>query len=205
MRKELIEHGDIAAALSRGEKLLIVMRHAERYPIDPNDPKHGEDVRLTPKGKKDATDYARYLWEIVKGRTIDFYSGTTLRCFLTGIRFAKVMDIHGFEGKAVLGDQSPFLGSPIEELDFKSAADKFEESLFEIYKKCESDITMFFTHDMNVGGLLLGRNVISLHHSYDWPEYLDAAVIFLKPDGTRSYGYLRALGRPHILPLTYIP
>lgn len=205
MQDKLIEHGDIAAALSRGEKLIIVMRHAERYPLDTNDPKHGENVRLTPKGKKDATDYARYLWEIIKGRTIDFYSGTTLRCFLTGIRFAKVMDIHGFEGKELLGNGSPFLGTPIEELDFKSAADSFEQGIIELYEKCKSDVTILFTHDMNVGGLLLGREILQAHHSYDWPGYLDAAVIFIKPDGTKDYGYLRALGRTHILQPLYIP
>ena len=55
---------DVADELQSGNRVAILMRHAERPPLPANDPTFGRDLPLTEQGVADATRYGRELGQL---------------------------------------------------------------------------------------------------------------------------------------------
>ena len=58
---------DIENALHKGERVVVLMRHAERPPLEKNDPTFGENLGITTKGQLDAKVFGFALHEYSTG------------------------------------------------------------------------------------------------------------------------------------------
>lgn len=197
---------DIARALKRGKRVIILVRHAERPPIDKDDITHGKNLSLTDYGKSCASKFGFELREAAFSHPIQVYTSEMKRCRQTAMRIARQVT----DGPKrvpildVLGDKTPYFLLPKDH--FAEATDRLENVLLaqRAYRDTDNkpDVKVFVTHDVNVGGFLAGRGVPTLFDEINKPYFLDAAVIFIGKNGRCSYGHLPSIER--IEPL-YLP
>ena len=74
---------DIAVALNRGERVAIIVRHAERPPLEKNDPTFGKDLELTEHGIEQAKTFGFVLSQFIGTATHAVYAGDNKRCTMT--------------------------------------------------------------------------------------------------------------------------
>lgn len=98
---------DIANALHRGERVGIVMRHAERPPLPPNDPTFGKDLPITESGRKQADAFGLALFEYCRGFETCIHAGASIRCQQTAVEIAKYAN-QSIALDFFLGSGSPF-------------------------------------------------------------------------------------------------
>jgi len=210
---------DIGVALCRGERVAILMRHAERPPLEKNDPTFGKDLALTPRGREQASLVGFLLSQFCGDATVDVSSCDTRRCRDTALAIVDQLKwrCHGVTIGHLLGDGSPYFGDVAERLKladegeyrlalneyFKTGAQRGFRPLLESTDRLEeymwarrdrrggSQLEIFVTHDINVGCFLAGRKVVTHFEDYNWPGFLDAAVCFLGRNGVARYGYMR--------------
>lgn len=190
---------DIGNALDRGDRAIILVRHAERPPLDKNDPTHGTDLSLTDYGKSCASKFGFELREATFPHPIQVYTSKMKRCRQTAMRIARQIMV-GSKGAHILdilGDKTPYFLLPKDHL--AEATDKLEDELLaqRAYFDTDNkpDVKVFVTHDVNVGGFLAGRGVPTLFDEVNKPYFLDAAVILIGKNGRCSYGHLPSIER----------
>jgi hypothetical protein len=211
-----VSFADIAEALRCGDRVAIVMRHAERPPLPPNDPTFGKDLPLTRRGRREADAFGFFLFEYCRGHDAWVSAGTATRCQQTALEISKhaVPGGQGISLDSVLGSESPFFGAVSDRLkiadagnprnalneyfrtgrlkgynDLFEATDAFERHLWE---DGAVQFGIYVTHDVNVACFLAGRGVVSQFDDSTWPGYLDAAVAFLGKYGHARYGVMRS-------------
>lgn len=222
---------DIANALARGERVLMLVRHAERPPLEKNDPTFGRNLPLTKAGKKSASKFGVELREASFAHLVRVTSANNRRCLQTARRIARQMPI-GYRNVSTLGclgSQSPYFGDVRERLalaeranyhaalnqyfsngyqrgfnPLAEATDRLEANLLRQGRRAPvpPQLEVFVTHDLNVACFLAGRGVMPQFCEALWPYYLAAAVIFANKSGHPSYGYLPSI---ELLPYVYIP
>ncbi len=69
-----------------GERLLLLVRHAERFPIAANDPHHGATTLLTEKGKQQARAFGEKLKSFSSAA---YWSSPVMRCLETASLIAE--------------------------------------------------------------------------------------------------------------------
>ena len=109
---------EIEAALKSGRRVTLLMRHAERPPLDPGDTTFGATLPITERGRQTARRFGMMLSHIVSPEQVRAYASSTLRtvqtaqCILEGLcpedspqlnRDVRILP--------VLGSDSPFFGS----------------------------------------------------------------------------------------------
>ena len=109
---------EIEAALKSGGRATLLMRHAERPPLDPGDTTFGATLPITERGRQTARRFGMMLSHIVSPEQVRAYASSTLRtvqtaqCILEGLcpedspqlnRDVRILP--------VLGSDSPFFGS----------------------------------------------------------------------------------------------
>ncbi len=213
-----VSFADIAEALRCGDRVAIVMRHAERPPLPPNDPTFGRDLPLTRRGRREADAFGFALFECCRGYDAWVSAGASTRCQQTAQEISK----HAVQGGQaisldhIMGCGSPFFGDVSDRLkladagnsrcalneyfrtgkqsgynDLFEATDAFERHIWEdSYGPVQFEI--YVTHDVNVACFLAGRGVIPQFDDSTWPKYLDAAVAFLGKYGHARYGVMRS-------------
>ena len=213
-----VSFADIAEALRCGDRVAIVVRHAERPPLPPNDPTFGTDLPLTRRGRREAAAFGRSLFEYCRGYDAWVSAGASTRCQQTALEISThvVPDGQGISLDSVLGSESPFFGAVSDRLkiadagnsrnalneyfrtgrlkgynDLFEATDAFERHLWE-NGRGSVRLDIYVTHDVNVACSLAGRGVVSQFDDNTWPGYLDAAVAFLGKYGHVRYGVMRA-------------
>jgi len=104
--------------LREGGRVTILMRHAERPPLDPGDTTFGAMLPITERGCRTATRFGMMLSHIVLPEQVRAYASSTLRtvqtarCILEGLcsdtnpSLCPTVQTEGF-----LGSDSPFFGS----------------------------------------------------------------------------------------------
>ena len=205
---------DIANALHRRERVAIVMRHAERPPLPPNDPTFGKDLPITDNGRKQADAFGFALFEYCRGFDTCIHAGVSTRCQQTAIEIAKYIE-RGISLDFFLGSGSPFFGEVSDRLkladagnyrdslntyfrtgkqqgfnDLAESTDAFEKHIWEDNSE---QLGIYVTNDLNVACLLAGRGVMMRFEDDNWPTWLEAAVMFLGKYGHARYGYMRSL------------
>ena len=210
---------DVAVALNRGERVAIIVRHAERPPLEKNDPTFGKDLKLTEHGIEQAKTFGFALSQFIGTATHAVYAGDNKRCTMTAMHL--LCELHDkWGGTAIeheLGDRSPYFGDTAERLaladegdyhellneyfrtgvqrgfnPLKEATDRFENFIWSQHCHNESrQLEIFVTHDINVAAFLAGRGVATRFEDYNWPGFMDAAVAFIGPCGRARYGYMR--------------
>lgn len=201
-----VSFADIGNALDRGERVVILVRHAERPPLDQDDPTHGKDLPLTDYGKSYASKFGFELREATFPHPIQVYTSEMKRCRQTAMRIARqaMVGSNGAQILDVLGDKTPYFLLPKDCL--AEATDRLENILLTQRSYLDTDnkpdVKVFVTHDVNVGGFLAGRDVPTLFDENNKPYFLDAAVIFIGKNGRCFYGHLPSIER--VEPL-YLP
>jgi len=210
---------DIAIALHRGERVAVLLRHAERPPLEKDDPTFGKTLSLTENGRAQAETLGFLLAQFGGKATVEVLSSDTRRCQETARIVARELRVRdGVITEPLLGDDSPYFGDVSErmkladESDYRAAqnayfqtgtqrgfkplaeaTDRLEAFIWAPRKRREgAQLAILVTHDINVASFLAGRKVVTRFEECDWPGFLDAAVCFIGRNGVASYGYMRA-------------
>ena len=117
--REKVELFDIKEALEKGGQVTILIRHAERPPLDPSDPTFGASLSLTERGWRMARKFGAMLANTVRPRSVAFYASETFRTLQTACGMAMGLDAvktaepvsKKIRISEFLGSDSPFFGS----------------------------------------------------------------------------------------------
>ena len=110
---------EMKEALDDGGRVTLLIRHAERPPLDPNDKTFGASLPLTESGWRWAKNFGLMLANNLLPRSVAFYASETFRTLQTACAMAMGLDGVG-TGQAIerkvrlaefLGSASPFFGS----------------------------------------------------------------------------------------------
>lgn len=109
---------EIEAALKSGGRATLLMRHAERPPLDPGDTTFGATLPITERGRQTARRFGMMLSHIVSPEQVRAYASSTLRtvqtaqCILEGLCPEDSPQLNrDVLILPVLGSDSPFFGS----------------------------------------------------------------------------------------------
>ena len=109
---------DVKAALDKGCKVTILIRHAERPPLEEGDAAFGASLALTERGWRMARQFGALLANAVRPKSVAFYASGTFRTVQTACGMAMGLDAampeNSIERKIALaeflGSASPFFG-----------------------------------------------------------------------------------------------
>lgn len=205
---------DVRAALARGARVLLVVRHAERPKIDYEDKTFGAALPLTPAGERMSEDFGRLLRGAAA--SVQFRASPLLRTVMTARLVARGMGLEGADivEDATVGNSSAFVESELkiwelfrdgsffkgmaeymsrgEQYGFAplaEAADAFEERMLSVFT---AQLGIFTSHDVYVAAFLHARGAKTDFCKENWPRFMDSAAIVLEPAGTRRYALVRA-------------
>ena len=210
----VIGFGDVRDELAKGNRVLLLTRHAERTRIDSEDPTFGETIPITANGERMCLDFGKAL----KGAAEDvqFRASPLRRTVMTAAFVAKGMGIENPEipEDDAIGNGSVFLTDRIEVWKLfrdhrffehmteymekgvldgfapnGAAADAYEEHALAQFR---ARLGIFTTHDVYIAAYLYARKVKTDWSPANWPRFLDAAMIVVEPSGKRRYALLRA-------------
>jgi len=211
----------IRYAVLEGCRVTLLMRHAERPPLEPGDTSFGERLPLTERGVETARQLGMSLPSDVPFGCVRTFASNTLRtiqtatCINEGLTESKEQATYHIPLVPELGSDSPFFGKLDERMAliseggyrdrlndyFREGAQRGYKPLAEATDKMEAaldrlgagdkSLVIAVTHDINVAAFLAGRGVVTEFDEDAWPHYLDAAVIICNDEGGREYGYLR--------------
>ena len=211
---------DIENALVKGERVVLLLRHAERPPLEKDDPTFGQGIGITAKGRMDAKVFGFALRQFSSGFGEMVVSSSKMtRCRDTAREIMHEMapwTEPSFGLSAILGDESPYFGRVSERMalankgnyreslneyfrtghqqgfrNLADATDRLEEFIWNHHSHMNPALHVMVTHDINVGCFLAGRKVITQFDDSTWPRYLDSAVCFLDRYGRARYGFMR--------------
>lgn len=211
----------IENALLAGDAVTILMRHAERPPLDPGDTTFGATLPITARGRETARRFGMLLSHIVTPQRVRAYASSTVRtiqtaeCILDGLRDDPNDVVAPVTLDSVLGSSSPFFGG-LDERMALIAEGHYRDRLNDYFRTgeqrgyrplaaatdemeealCkmhapESGLVVAVTHDINVAAFMAGRGVITSFDEETWPHYLDAVVLIRRPNGGVEYGLMR--------------
>ena len=207
--------------IKSGGRAVLLLRHAERPPLDPSDTTFGIDLSITGDGRETAKRYGETLSGIVGTQSLRTFASETLRTRQTADCLWDGFLRLGTEPKGIvtllpeLGGESPFFGSLDERMAliaegryldrlneyFRSGVQLGYKPLAEATAKMEEclcslwdygeQLVVAVTHDINIASFLAGRGIVTQFDGESWPHYLDAAIIARTPNGEMRYGYYR--------------
>ena len=115
---------DVKAALDEGGKVTILVRHAERPPLEEGDATFGASLALTERGWRMARQFGALLANTVSPKSVAFYASGTFRTVQTACGMAMGLDAAKPENSIdrkiglaeFLGSDSPFFGASSERM-----------------------------------------------------------------------------------------
>lgn len=140
-RLEKLPLVEMKATLDNGGRVTLLVRHAERPPLDPNDRTFGASLSLTGNGWLWARRFGLMLANNLLPNSVAFYAGETFRTLQTACAMAMGLDFvstgQSIERKvrlaAFLGGEAPFFGS-VEERMALAAGGNYRESLNDYFR-----------------------------------------------------------------------
>ncbi|MGN0852981.1 MAG: histidine phosphatase family protein [Kiritimatiellia bacterium] len=209
-----IDLDEVKNLLRAGNRVLLMMRHAERPPIDHDDPTFGAHLPLTPRGERMAEWVGARLKEFAG--CVQFLASPLCRTRLTAACVARGMELADpdIPTAAPLGnstfyfaDQSAvfnlFRDGSFYEKVFAYIEKGTQTGFNEIHRASDELETwalarftgrlgVFTTHDLYNGAFLAARGVVKSFTVETWIQFLDSAAIVVAPDGTRRYALVRS-------------
>ena len=203
---------DLQNELRHGSCVALLVRHAERPKIDPNDPSFGDALPLTYEGQRTARKLGRLLGEFRDD--VQFAASPLCRTRMTAACIAEGMGLPDAEilTDGRLGNESFYYADAGEVLEvFKpnnfftacfdyfasgeqrgfrnlyAATDAFETWIATNMRK---RLFVIATHDLYVAAFLAARKAGTFSRE-TWVRFLDAGAIVVWPDGTRRYALVR--------------
>ena len=134
----------IKSAIDEGKKVTLLIRHAERPPLDPSDTSFGELLPITERGHSAAVEFGVGLANILSPENTAFYASRTFRTIQTSYSILKGMKKVSCGACScgdvaiddVLGSESPFFG-PLDERMALIAEGRYLERLNEYFRTGE--------------------------------------------------------------------
>ena len=110
---------DVKAAVDKGCKVAILIRHAERPPLEEGDATFGASLALTERGWRMARQFGAMLANTVRSQSVAFYASGTFRTVQTACGMAMGLDAAQTANSIArkvglaefLGSDSPFFGA----------------------------------------------------------------------------------------------
>ena len=134
---------NIQDAIGEGMQVILLIRHAERPPLDPSDTTFGARLPITSKGKSDALRLGRLLSAFVSHEDIAVFASETFRTIETaygiiaGIRPSPYcVEVPNVRVNKLLGCDTPFFGSLDERMKL-IAEGRYLDRLNEYYRSGE--------------------------------------------------------------------
>lgn len=206
----------VAAAIARGTRVLLLVRHAERPRISNEDRTFGASLPLTAAGERMSRDFGAKLRAAVRGADVQFRASPLRRTVMTAERIAEGMGIDPgpIATDARIGNAGAFVASEREMWEcfrdtkfFEHMGEYFRDGVqrgfhplaeatraYEEYvvSRFSAQVGIFTTHDVFVASFLHGKGVETQFSEANWPRFLDAAGIVFAADGTRRTVFVRA-------------
>jgi len=204
---------ELKAELRRGTRVVLLVRHAERPKMDPDDPSFGDALSLTYDGVRTAKKLGALLKEFADD--VQFAASPLTRTRMTAAFIAEGMGIADPEIPTddLLGNGSFYYEDASQVLevfkpsnffpacfeyfttgqqrgfrDIRAATDDFEKW---IDARFRSRLFIISTHDLYVAAFLSTRKAVGAFTRENWIRFLDAGAILIAPDGTRRYALVR--------------
>jgi len=205
---------DVRRELKAGNRVLLLVRHAERPHIDHEDRTFGETLPITENGKRMCVDFGAAL----RGSAADvqFRASPLRRTVMSAEYIACGLGVPSPEIPTddAIGNGSAFFSDRLEVWrQFRDGRffDRMHEFMTrgtvpgfaplaaagEAYERyvlshfC-STLGIFATHDVFIAAYLYAKGVKRDWNADNWPRFLDAAAIVVEPSGRRRYELLRA-------------
>lgn len=207
---------EVKSELRQGSRVLLMVRHAERPHIDHEDPTFGAALPITECGRLAAEAYGARLREFADAA--QFCASPLLRTVMTAEAIARGMGLDAPDiptddrlgnGSFYFADQRAVFeifrdGSFYEKVfaylrdgrqtgfaDLHAATGVLEEWAL---ARLTGRLGVFTTHDLYNGAFLKARGVVESFTVETWVQFLDAAAIIVRPDGSRRYALVRNAG-----------
>ena len=211
-----IEIAEICKLLAQGGRVFLVIRHAERPPLENGDATFGENLPLTVRGMMEAVAFGMMFKKHCGNIVPRFFHGGNVRCRRTADLLATEWHSNAESVRRrlpALGGESPYLGDVAARLALAETGDymaaknayfregrqrgfnrlpeataEFERTLF---AATDARFAFFVTHDLNVACYMAGRGVRTRFDETTWPGFLDAVVVLQDTNGATRYGEMR--------------
>ena len=204
---------ELVGEIRRGARVALMVRHAERPKMDPDDPTFGDALELTYEGTRTAKKYGTLLREFADD--VQFAASPLVRTRMTAACIADGMGVRNPEilTDELLGNGSFYYEDANEVLEvfkpknfFPASFEYFrtghQRGFRELYAATDeyerwidahrrSRLFIIATHDLFVAAFLYARKVGEFSKE-NWTRFLDAGAIIDGPDGTRRYALVRA-------------
>ena len=207
---------DVKSELRQGNRVLLMVRHAERPHIDHEDPTFGAALPLTENGRRAAEAYGTRLREFAD--VVQFYASPLRRTVMTAEAIARGMGVASpdIPTDDKLGNDTFYFadqpavfelfrdgsfyekvfaylrdGRQIGFADLHAATDALEDWAL---ARFTGRLGIFTTHDLYNGAFLTARGVVESFTVETWVQFLDAAAIIVEPNGRRRYALVRSAG-----------
>lgn len=210
---------DVRAELSAGSRVLLLVRHSERPKIDFDDKTFGAALPLTTHGGGLCLEYGKLLAGAAED--VQFRASPLRRTVMTAELVAEGMGLKGapVPTDSAIGNDSAFVVDASEVWRLFSDGEFFRHmaeylatgeargfaplaaaaAAYESYALSvfSGRLGVFTTHDVYIAAYLHAKGVKTDFNRGNWPRFLDAAAIVIRPDGT----LVRALVRAGLSPL----
>ena len=210
----MIGFSDIRRELAEGNRVLLLVRHAERPHIDHEDKTFGETLPITENGVRMSVDYGIALKDA--SDEVQFRASPLRRTVMTAECIARGMGVGSPEIPTddTIGNGSAFFADRLEVWrQFRDgrffermaaymetgtvpgfapilpAGEEYERYVLSVFS---ARLGIFATHDVFIAAYLYAKGVKRDWCAENWPRFLDSAAIVLEPSGTRRYEFLRA-------------
>lgn len=210
----VIDFAAVRGELAKGNRVLLLVRHAERPHIDHEDPTFGGALPITENGKRMCEDFGKALKGAV--RDVQFRASPLRRTVMTAQYIAKGLGLTRVEipEDDAIGNGSAFItdlatvwklfrdrrffehmaeymiaGSLPGFAPNGEAAATYEEY---VLSRFTARFGIFTTHDVFIAAYLYAKGVKRDWNPGNWPRFLDAAAIVIEPSGARRYALLRS-------------
>ena len=204
---------ELKEEMRRGTRVVLMVRHAERPKMDPDDPTFGDALPLTYDGVRTAKKLGTQLREFADD--VQFHASPLTRTRMTAACVAEGMGVSApdIPTDDLLGNGSFYYEDASQVLEvfkpanffpacfeyfrtahqrgFKelyAATDAFEKWLLERFTK---RLYVVATHDLYVAAFLFARTAVGEFTRENWVRFLDGGAILVAPDGTRRYALVR--------------
>ena len=204
---------ELVGEIRRGARVTLMVRHAERPKMDPDDPTFGDALELTYEGTRTAKKLGAMLAAFADD--VQFYASPLTRTRMTASCIAEGMGVMAPEipTDERLGNGSFYYENAAEVLEvFKpknffpacieyfhtahqrgfrelyAATDAFEKWIDAQWK---SRLFVISTHDLYIAAFLYARKVGEFSKE-NWTRFLDGGAVIDGADGKRRYALVRS-------------
>ena len=204
---------ELKEEMRRGTRVVLMVRHAERPKMDPDDPSFGDALALTYDGVRTAKKLGTQLKEFADD--VQFFASPLTRTRMTAACIAEGMGLArpDIPTDDLLGNGSFYYEDASQVLDvfkpnnfftacfeyFRTARQRGFKDLYAatddferwIAARCRSRLFVIATHDLYVAAFLYARKAVKEFTRENWVRFLDGGAILIAPDGTRRYALVR--------------